>query len=169
MTAAGVRAPAPARVPARPARGRRATSALTLLAAGAALGACARTGFPEGGPVDDKPPSLVTTSPADRATDVSPESTIEIVFDEPLAPNAQAQASRLIFFNPSRPDVVTDVDGEKIEIQPRGPLEPSTTYSVTLLPGLPDRRNIAMKEPVRLLFSTGGPLTLTLLKGKVTA
>ena len=118
--------------------------------------------------MDTSPPAAVTTLPADRATDVPTDVEIEIVFDEPFAPNVQAQIARLVVFNPDRPEVVTNVSGDKIEIQPRSPLEPNTTYSVVVLPGIPDRRNVMTAEPVRLTFSTGGPLTLTLLRGRVT-
>ena len=129
--------------------------------------ACARTGFPEGGPVDAAPPVVAQTIPADRDIDVPRDVQVEIVYNEPLAPGVQAQVGRLVFFNPDRPEVVTNAGGKKIEIQPRSPLEARTTYSVVVQPGLTDRRENVTKEPVRILFSTGGPLTLSLLTGKV--
>ncbi|MFN2432951.1 MAG: Ig-like domain-containing protein [Gemmatimonadota bacterium] len=129
---------------------------------------CARTGFPEGGPEDRTPPAVVVTLPEDRAIDVPADAEIEIVYDEPLAVGTQAQTQRLVLFNPDRPEVVTNVGGRKIEIQPQVPLEPQTTYSLTILPGLQDRRSNRTQEPVRVLFSTGGPLTLTLVKGVAT-
>jgi hypothetical protein len=141
---------------------------VTVLAA-TVFPSCARVGFPEGGPVDDKPPAMVSTIPENHAIDVPADVQIEILFDEPLAPGVQAQARRLVLVNPDQPEVVTNSGGKKVEIQPREPLEANTTYSVVVLPGLPDRRSNLTKEPVQLAFSTGGPLTLTLLKGTVTA
>jgi hypothetical protein len=153
--------------PAAPARRRRlaARGAAAVLAAAA----CARTGFPEGGPADVTPPSLVSTIPEDRTIDVPVDVQIELLYDEPLSPAVQTQVGRLVLFNPDKPEVVTNAGGKKIEIQPVVPLEPRTTYSVTVLPGLEDRRSNRTAAPTTLFFSTGGPLTLTLLRGSVTA
>jgi hypothetical protein len=111
----------------------------------------------------------VSTIPADRTIDVPVDVQIELLYDEPLSPTVQTQVGRLVLFNPDKPDVVTNAGGKKIEIQPVVPLEPRTTYSVTVLAGLEDRRSNRTAAPTTLVFSTGGPLTLTLLRGSVTA
>jgi hypothetical protein len=141
---------------------------LALLFAAALAASCARTGFPEGGPLDTTPPALESTIPEDKAIDVGTDTPIKIVFAEPLGPGAVSQVLNLLVVNPDRPRMVTTVGGRSIEIHPQAPLEPRTTYSVLLRPGLQDRRSNLTKQPVEITFSTGGPLTLTLLKGTVS-
>ncbi len=141
---------------------------LAVLCVAALAAGCARPGFPEGGPLDTTPPAVESTVPDDKAIDVGTDTPIKIVFAEPLGPGAVSQVLNLLVVNPDRPRMVTTVSGRSIEIHPQAPLEPRTTYSVLLRPGLQDRRSNLTKQPVEITVTTGGPLTLTLLKGTVS-
>ncbi|MDX1622391.1 MAG: Ig-like domain-containing protein [Gemmatimonadota bacterium] len=143
--------------------------AILLGALGAGLGACASEGFPPGGPVDNAPPVLVESDPADRSVKAQPDQAIRLVFDEVLDPRQLRRIDDLILVNPDTPDFDISMDDERIVLAPTGAMIDGITYMVTVLPGLADRNGNATTEPRTILFSVGGEtrITLSLVRARI--
>lgn len=140
---------------------------LRVAALGVVVGAaCASEGFPPGGPVDEAPPALVETEPADRAVNAAPNQAIRLRFDEALGRRMEADLSRLILVNPDTPEFDIRVEDETITLSPNAPMVDGVTYMVTILPGLEDRDGNRTTRPRTILFSTGGerPITLSIVR-----
>lgn len=124
-----------------------------LLAAvlGALLGACATPVAPSGGPPDTTPPALVGSLPARGATQVSAHEVV-LTFSERLDPASATSAVR-VTPEPSPPPRVT-VRGSEL-IVALDSLRPDATVVVTVGTTLKDARQVALRAPVVVAFSTG--------------
>ena len=137
--------------------------------AGIVLGACASEGFPPGGPVDEAPPVLIESDPADRAVNAAPDQAIRLRFDEPIGERGIGDLASRIIVNPDTPEFDIRLDGEEITLSPNAPMADGVTYMVTILPGLQDRDGNATTSARTILFSTGGerPITLSIIRATI--
>lgn len=155
-----------------------------VLAAVAALAACASQGMPPGGPPDAEIPKIVRLLPDSNAVNVRAPAVV-IRFDEVVnersaatpprggaAPSASGSASAaglagVLVLSPSdgRDEVIWR--REALELRPRRGFRPNTTYRVTLMPGLADLRGNRVTEPFSYLFSTGPSIPSGAISGVV--
>jgi hypothetical protein len=119
--------------------------------------------------VDEAPPVLVESDPADRAVNAAPDQAIRLRFDEPIGERGLTDLSNLILVNPDSPEFDIRLDGEEITLSPNAPMADGVTYMVTILPGLQDRDGNATSSARTILFSTGGerPITLSIVRATI--
>lgn len=122
---------------------------------------CAKVGPPTGGPVDKKPPRILSHYPERDALEVARDTEIEIVFSEPMN---REQTEAAIFTSPSGP----------LKLSWRGPrlrlamsLAEERTYVLTVGTGARDLRGNALTESFTLAFATGSQLDRGLVRGRV--
>ena len=118
--------------------------------------ACARQGFPPGGPVDRTPPHVVRTYPQSGAVRVPLDAVIEVEFNERVRPGTVEDA---LFLSPAPLEPLRlKWKGRRLRIRVPGGLRPDRTYVLTIGAGARDLRNNMMRESVLLAFSTGDSL-----------
>ncbi len=127
--------------------------------------ACAKQGMPPGGPVDETPPQIISTTPAPQSTFVDRNIKVEVVFNEWINSRNIEEA---VFISPYvGEDVKIKIGGKKITIVFPEPLKQNCTYVVTFGTEIKDLRNNAMEKSFTLAFSTGGVLDMGEMKGRV--
>ena len=119
--------------------------------------------------MDEAPPVLVESDPADRAVNAAPDQAIRLRFDEPIGERGIGDLASLILVNPDSPEFDIRLDGEEITLSPNAPMADGVTYMVTILPGLQDRDGNATTTARTILFSTGGerPITLSIVRATI--
>jgi len=134
-----------------------------------AAAACAEIGHgPPGGPEDHLPPKLLKVTPDTGALHAKPKEVVfrfdEVVSERPAGANG---LDGLVVLSPS--DGVPRVSWHRkaITVRPRRGFRDNTAYTVTLLPGIADLRGNARKEASTTVFSTGGEIPPTALRGIV--
>ncbi|MGZ8415282.1 MAG: Ig-like domain-containing protein, partial [Gemmatirosa sp.] len=135
-----------------------------------ALGACASPGVPPGGPEDRTPPRLLDVSPDTGLTGVRPREVVftfdEVVSETPRGAGVGAAGGAgtagagdplapLFLVSPRAGSVEVDWRRERISVRPRRGFRDSTTYTVTMLPGLADLRDNVRDTGSVAVFSTG--------------
>lgn len=127
--------------------------------------ACAKEGFPPGGPEDITPPEILDTEPGNRAVRVKPDQKIVFLFSEPVEPRS---AEGAVFITPlSGDDVRIRVRGRHLSVDFPEPLRPNITYVITLGTEIKDYRNNSMTESFTLAFSTGLSIDQGEISGRV--
>ncbi len=133
------------------------------------LSACAREGFPPGGPEDRTPPQLVEVAPAKNATRVPLSAHLEFTFSEKID---RASFEQALFISPAP---VQDED-KQLRFRWRGPhvevtfpdsLRRERTYVVTLGTDVRDLRNNRLASAFSLAFSTGDSIDTGEIHGKI--
>jgi hypothetical protein len=140
---------------------------LRALAAAAAIllaPACAHVEAPTGGPMDSIAPMLLSTRPDTNAVLQGWTGPVVFVFDEGLS---EAGVDEAVTLSPRRGPVAVDKEGDEIRVRPRRGWEPGLIYQVEVAPGLKDRFNNVIREPIRLVFSTGPAIPDTRATGLV--
>jgi hypothetical protein len=131
-----------------------------------ALGGCASSQPPPGGPPDVAAPELIGVTPDTGSVGVRPPKVI-FRFDEVVSerPQGVATLSGLFMISPRDGEPRVDWDREAIEVRPRRGWRPNTVYTVTMLPGLADLRSNVRKEGATAVFSTGPTIPDTRVTG----
>jgi hypothetical protein len=135
-----------------------------LVFTGVCLASCAIQEPPPGGPVDDKPPRVVSTVPEAGLAGVDPETEIWVEFDEPMT------KSRFERFITSHPRIVVGKTGWRkraFVLQPQEPLHPDTTYIVELKSGFSDAHSVQNPEAFRFAFATSAAVDSGSIAGHV--
>jgi hypothetical protein len=104
--------------------------------------------------VDLSPPEVISTSPEDKAIEVSEDTLVEVVFDEPLAP--ETHLDQLITLSGPSGDVTgSTVLGavDRAVLTPATPLEGDATYTVTVNGALDSSGNL-QTVPFTATFAT---------------
>ena len=114
--------------------------------------ACAKVVPPQGGPVDNTPPQIVSNSPDIDQINVSLERYVEIVFSEPMDHRRTEEA---IFVSPGDP-LGFRWRGRTLRIDLV--LRSERTYVVTVGTGARDLRNNALEQSFSFAFATGARL-----------
>lgn len=110
--------------------------------------------------IDNTPPSVISTSPVNKATNVPLQPIIVITFSEPMqAPSLSTSTFKLKDnFNNIIPSKVTlSRTGQKVKtaaVIPLSPLLPSKLYSMTITTGVKDVAGNGMTAPLKWIFST---------------
>lgn len=106
----------------------------------------------EGGP-DTTPPTIVATVPRDRATDVSTNTSIRIVFSEPIDPSS---INKETFFVRGGTTGTYSYDelSRTATFLPSPPLPPSTATVVTVTKGVRDRAGNSLTDDLTWSFIT---------------
>jgi uncharacterized protein (DUF2141 family) len=124
---------------------------------------CAKQTAPTGGPTDELPPTLESSSPQHEQTNVK-GSTITLTFDEAIQLN---NAREEIIITPSvgKKFEVT-YNKNKVELDLKTELKPNTTYNINFRDAIQD---LTEKNPatVKLAFSTGSYIDSLSINGKV--
>lgn len=142
----------------------RTGSALVLLAL--LVSGCAREEAPIGGPPDPNPPRLLRITPESGSV-VRRPSEVEFRFDEVVSerPAGVQSLEQLFIISPRDGDARVRWRREALTVRPRRGWRDSTTYSVTILPGVADLRGNVRDSASTTVFSTGGPLLQTRITG----
>ena len=126
-----------------------------------ALIGCAKIAPPTGGPIDEIPPEVISTTPVNDALFVSKDIKIEIQFSEDMDRERTEDA---LFLSPY----------DKMEIQWKGKrlqlnvtLRTNTTYLLTVGTRAQDLRGNVLREPFQMAFATGDRLDSGSLRGNV--
>jgi len=100
-------------------------------------------------------PTVVSTSPADKANDVPMNSTLSVTFSKPMAADSLAATSFKL--TPSVSGTVTP-SGATATFTPASPLSPATTYAVTVAAGIKDTTGQALAADYTWSFTTAEAL-----------
>ena len=113
---------------------------------------CARMGAPDGGWYDDDPPRVVSSTPADQATNVTAKK-ITILFDEYIK---LADPSQNVIVSPPQlemPEI--KAAGKKIVVELKDTLKPNTTYTIDFSDAITDDNEDNPMGNFTYTFSTG--------------
>jgi len=129
--------------------------------------ACASLGSPPGGPERTEPPQVVAISPDSGAVNVDVDDAV-MEFDAVIDDRGGGSAlDNLVFVSPDGENARVRWRRRRVEIRPRGGFRPNTAYRVTLLPGVTDVNNNAMRSPTTIVFSTGATIPPYAVHGRV--
>lgn len=128
------------------------------------VAACANMGSPDGGPYDETPPVLVGTSPADRATNVTPKR-IVLTFNENI--KIESANEKVVISPPQKeqPEILTS--GKKITINILDTLRDSTTYTIDFSDAIEDNNEGNPLGDYAFSFSTGETIDTFQISGNV--
>ena len=142
-------------------------SALWLLALVTALPllySCASIGNPSGGPVDEDPPRVVRTVPADGATDFR-GNRIEIDFNELV--NVKDAFTNVVVSPPTATTPKVSASGRKVFVEWGDTMLPNTTYTIDFGTAIEDLNESNPLGNYSFTFSTGPDLDSLRLSGIV--
>lgn len=127
--------------------------------------ACAKQGFPPGGPEDKTPPDIVSVFPPEGATGVDPGTTVKIDFSEWMDKRSVKES---IFISPiPKHPPRMKVKAKTVEIDFVGGLSPQQTYVITVGTGVKDGHGNRLASSWSLAFSTGDRIDRGGISGQV--
>jgi hypothetical protein len=124
-------------------------------------------GAPPGGPQRKEPPVIVKVSPESGAVNVKDKS---VVFEFDAIVNdrsSRGDLANLFLISPHDDGTSIGWHRERVEVRPKRGFRPNTAYSVTLLPGIADLNNNAMRVGRTIAFSTGATIPAFAVYGRV--
>ena len=126
--------------------------------------ACAIPVMPTGGPVDEQPPIVDDSTPANESVNVETDN-ITIVFSEYID---QASFAQSVSLTPAfdRP-LAYRWKRRQVQITFPEALRENTTYILSIDTNLRDANRVALKEPITLAFATGPQINRGRLAGRV--
>jgi Bacterial Ig-like domain len=119
------------------------------------VGACARSGFPPGGPIDTIPPTILLTVPADSSLRVPRDQEVEITFSESVDRTSVQDGIKMY---PPPPDLSFHWSKHRVRVNWEGTLAAGTTYHLLLSGNARDTHGVPMRRALHLRFSTGDSL-----------
>lgn len=126
---------------------------------------CAQQVRPSGGPLDKTPPRIISVTPENNTTLVSPDQRIEFEFSERMNRKTVQNA---IFITPDPGErVELRWKGRKLRVEFDDPLNENRTYVITLGTGLKDLHGNAIAQSYTLAFSTGEHISTGKISGTV--
>jgi len=131
-----------------------------LVAAG-----CAQQGSPSGGPKDETPPAVVSSSPANYSNHFK-ATKAEIVFDEYLVLDNVNQ--QLIISPPLEEKPVIKLKGKTLQIEIPGELRENTTYTFNFGNAIKDLHEGNKLQNFEYVFSTGETVDSLSVRGSLT-
>ena len=139
---------------------------LYLLAVSSCLLAisCARMGNPDGGWYDDTPPYVVSSSPADRATDVKPKR-VSIYFNEFI--KLEDAQNKVIISPPQLEMPEIKASGKRVIVDLKDTLKENTTYSIDFGDAISDFTEGNPMGNYAFTFSTGSVIDTLQVSGYV--
>jgi len=131
----------------------------------ALLFSCANQVPPSGGPVDELPPAVSESSPANGAVNVGARTPVSISFSEWVS---AASASGAVSVYPPLPQgVAVKTSKNKLRVIPKEPWNDNTTYHIVVGTAFKDLHGNALVNPINIVFSTGAVLDSGRLDGVV--
>ena len=97
------------------------------------IGACATVEAPKGGPEDKLPPRVAGVSPAPQAVQQPTDLNVTLLFDECIADKIPRNAVSVS--PPIEKKLQLEVDGDRLYIRSKSPLDSNTTYTLTITVG----------------------------------
>ena len=97
---------------------------------------------------------VVASAPVDGATGIARAATVTLAFSAPVNPGTIHEATVALWQETLRIPVAIRVRGDLVELVPRGLLELSTTYIVTVRREVQDTAGRPMIREFRLTFTT---------------
>ena len=137
---------------------------LLLLTAIMILSNCASVRSPEGGPVDEIPPTLLGTNP-EVLTNIKPEQKITIRFSEYLKESSLKSSLRVYPMHAG--EIRHEFRGDKIDVWLPKNLNEDMTYTLIIDTGLADEHGIAIEKDISIPFAMGSTFTSSSIEGYV--
>lgn len=131
--------------------------------------ACARPSPPPGGPPDNIPPAVVSTSP-DTFSVVEPfAGPVVFRFSERISEQASQAGSldEAVTVSPATGEVTVEHDRSALEVSLGGGYREGRVYRIRVLPVIQDMFGNTLAEPFELVFSTGPAFRPGVLAGAV--
>lgn len=135
-----------------------------ILSTSIIVASCASVSSPEGGPKDENPPILKSSTPKDQQLNVK-GNTISLTFDEEIQPN-KLNSELLITPNTDNKYKVK-IDKNTIRLEFEKPFLDSTTYTFNFREGITDITEKNKAQNLRLSFSTGSYIDSSKVTGTV--
>ena len=114
--------------------------------------ACASIGSPDGGPYDETPPRVVSSSPANQATNAT-QKKVQILFDEYI--KIENASEKVIVSPPQEEMANVRADGKKVKIDLFDTLKANTTYTIDFSDAIVDNNEGNPMGNYTFSFSTG--------------
>lgn len=128
------------------------------------LAACANISMPTGGPKDEIPPELVSSSPSNNELNFSGK-IIELTFNEDI--KLKDPKEEILIVPSVGKKTLFTVRKKKLIIEPELEWLPNTTYSINFRDGVQDITEGNPAENLRLAFSTGPVIDSLNISGRV--
>lgn len=125
---------------------------------------CARMGNPDGGWYDDTPPYVVSSSPADRATNVKPKR-VSIYFNEFI--KLEDAQNKVIISPPQLEMPEIKASGKRVIVDLKDTLKENTTYSIDFGDAISDFTEGNPMGNYAFTFSTGSVIDTLQVSGYV--
>lgn len=123
---------------------------------------CANMGSPDGGPYDETPPKVVSTSPSFGAVNVSPKK-IVINFDENI--KLEDASQKIIISPPQIEQPEIDAYGKKITVKLLDSLKKGFTYTIDFSDAIVDNNEGNPMGDYAFTFSTGDHIDTMQISG----
>ena len=128
------------------------------------LNNCASVRNPEGGPVDEIPPTLISTNPQ-KLTSISPNQKVSIRFSEYLKESSIKNSIKVYPMGTER--IRYEFRGDKIDVILPENLNDDTTYMIVFDSGLSDEHSIPIDHDIMIPFTTSSELDSSKIEGHV--
>lgn len=126
--------------------------------------ACANRGYPEGGPKDETPPSVINEVPVSFSTNFKGKS-VDIFFDEFV--QLKEITNKFVMSPPAKKKARVSLRGRSVRVTFQDTLKPETTYSLDFADAIVDNNEGNPLGDYRYVFSTGAQLDSMELAGQV--
>jgi hypothetical protein len=124
---------------------------------------CAKQVFPTGGEGDKVPPRVVSVYPENQSLKIRESTRIVINFSKWINPRSVESG---IIISPQT-EFSLRVRARTVEIKPKTPLKPNTTYHVSLLGDITDFSQNSLVETKTIIFSTGDFIDSSFVEGRM--
>lgn len=126
--------------------------------------ACANIGTPDGGPFDETPPVIVSTSPRFLATNVKTQKVV-LEFDENI--RIDNAAEKVVVSPPQTEQPEINASGHKITITLLDTIKPNMTYTIDFADAIEDNNEGNPMGDYAFTFSTGDSIDTMQVSGYV--
>ena len=138
---------------------------LTSVASFILLLSCARIGSPDGGPYDETPPKVVSTSPKFASTNAKNVKKIVIEFDEII--KIDNAMEKVVISPPQIEQPEIEATGKKVTVSLLDTLKPNTTYTIDFSDAIVDNNEGNPYGDYAFTFSTGEQVDTFQVSGNV--
>ena len=139
-------------------------SRILLIIAIIILNNCASVRNPEGGPVDEIPPTLVSTNPQ-TLTSITPKQKVTIRFSEYLKESSIKNSIQVYPMNGEK--IKYEFKGDKIDVMLPENLNNEMTYIIMFDTGLLDEHSIPIKHDISIPFTMSSEFDTSKIEGHV--
>lgn len=129
-----------------------------------AMGGCANEQAPPGALPDRRPPQVARLTPGRDAVVPGFGGPARIRFDEPV--NLGRGLGNRVQSSPAY-EYAVEIGFSEVRIRPRGGWRPGAVYCFSVPAGIADLLGNRTAEPIDFCFSTGPPVSTTLVEGKL--